>query len=880
MVFDKITARSNVMAQHLASKSSEEKENLKQFLWLKSTQKLDRIFQDFLIDANDFLYHKGQEKFLLPKQNNFFESARLIKVNQSPLKEKFHDTLNSGLNAVFKHDNSSTKDIKATLDSIIADLAHLENSDQGASLALIQQDEIEIDVVITSICSKIHQSMKHLYHPFFKRLENLIDTPLTEQENPFEPRFILNTVKYLLLDLKIQYRHICELLRFFYNANHLKLQNFYDENNAFLEKNHLNCEKTSNETLAEPKTNKTTHPPSSTQKPTLLPPADAKQSFNQAEIRLDFNTVLPTTMLSAIEQAREALPPSDTEQTDLSYRITQDQMSFLVKEARKTASFYAEVNTQNLSPADIAQLSKQQKHFEWQPKTSGLPELKAEDFSQAIQPLQIQALQTNISVDLRDSILTLLKQRQEEGQQERLSTSTEECIDLVAVFFEKLMDNKDLPIPFKLLLMRLQIPFLKLALRENDLFNQTEHPAIRLIDLIAEASIGWQGEDKKHKDKFYISTYKAVMNIVKGFKGKKDISTFDKSLKYLERFYQKIRAKSEKTHQLTRLQVLGLEKQSLAQQEVKQALSQWLPDRKLPIAVAKFAYNEWKNVLTYLIVKTGSNTPEWKGALSCGQKLIQLAGQKYQLNKIEQRQCLKTMETELTHLVKFIDLDNKLTDHAVNNCLMALEHHLDNKLNENDYIMITSHQFAAHKIFQQSFEAIYEHPTMPSRSLVQGQKIKSHRSAIAKQQSQNIENLDATLIRLKNFTENQWFKYSHPNQVDQKRIKLSLLTPEGKYLLVNRFGIKVLLIKAEEMAYMIKKGFLTPLQNKHFFRRNMAKVVHQIQKNIRLYQDLAAKPSVDSEHEQKDSEQNSAKQVKPTISTSSDNSKANALEYT
>ena len=63
-------------------------------------------------------------------------------------------------------------------------------------------------------------------------------------------------------------------------------------------------------------------------------------------------------------------------------------------------------------------------------------------------------------------------------------------IDIVAMLFDYVFVDDDIPGNVKAMLGRLQIPLLKVALLDKAFFSSTEHPARRLARPLAEAAIG------------------------------------------------------------------------------------------------------------------------------------------------------------------------------------------------------------------------------------------------------------------------------------------------------------------------------------------------------------------------------------------------------
>jgi len=63
-------------------------------------------------------------------------------------------------------------------------------------------------------------------------------------------------------------------------------------------------------------------------------------------------------------------------------------------------------------------------------------------------------------------------------------------IDLVSLLFDHIFDDGHIPTSIKALLGRMQIPVLKAALLDKNFFSSRSHPARRLLDLLARASMG------------------------------------------------------------------------------------------------------------------------------------------------------------------------------------------------------------------------------------------------------------------------------------------------------------------------------------------------------------------------------------------------------
>src|SRR5690625_7872639 len=93
------------------------------------------------------------------------------------------------------------------------------------------------------------------------------------------------------------------------------------------------------------------------------------------------------------------------------------------------------------------------------------------------------------------------------------------ALRLVSLLFQFILEDRNLPAPIKCLLVRLQIPVLRLALQDKAVFNRSGHPARRLLNEVANASLGWVPEGAPEQDPFYQRIEGLVNRILDEFDG-------------------------------------------------------------------------------------------------------------------------------------------------------------------------------------------------------------------------------------------------------------------------------------------------------------------------------------------------------------------------
>ncbi|MCG6943020.1 MAG: DUF1631 domain-containing protein [Thiohalocapsa sp.] len=115
---------------------------------------------------------------------------------------------------------------------------------------------------------------------------------------------------------------------------------------------------------------------------------------------------------------------------------------------------------------------------------------------------------------LRNAVGDRLRASMDPTQPRRLAPNDEDTMDLVFLLFEQLLAGNDMPDAIKVLVSRLQIPYVKLALIDQNFFDDPEHPARRLLNLIAQASIGWNESDRDQDDGLYARIDHLVQRVV------------------------------------------------------------------------------------------------------------------------------------------------------------------------------------------------------------------------------------------------------------------------------------------------------------------------------------------------------------------------------
>lgn len=218
------------------------------------------------------------------------------------------------------------------------------------------------------------------------------------------------------------------------------------------------------------------------------------------------------------------------------------------------------------------------------------------------------------------SILRDLKQSEMAAS---LGTVDAMTIDIVAMLFDFIFDDKQVPDPIKALLGRLQIPVLKAAMLDQAFFSKKSHPTRRLLNKLADAAIGWDDEIN-HQSPLYQKIENIVQRINDEFEN--NLTVFERALDEFEHFLEEqeraVEALVEVSVDMIEARERAQIKEEDAQKAAEDAVRARAADVEIPEAVRRFLCQEWIKPLRAAYMMGGGECHAWLGALGLMDDLI------------------------------------------------------------------------------------------------------------------------------------------------------------------------------------------------------------------------------------------------------------------
>ncbi len=196
----------------------------------------------------------------------------------------------------------------------------------------------------------------------------------------------------------------------------------------------------------------------------------------------------------------------------------------------------------------------------------------------------------------------------------------EDIINVISMFFDLVLDDRNLPSEIKALVGRLQLPILRVALKDRSFFSDRKHPARQLINEIARTSMGWDAADKESQDELFVRLTALVDEIL--LASGEDPGVFERSLSTLLGFIERSDQRAAKTERRISERAQAEARTSKARDMSRQVLHERLEAKQLPAEITTFLIEDWQQVLQLVYLKHGKDGVEWSTAVQVADDLL------------------------------------------------------------------------------------------------------------------------------------------------------------------------------------------------------------------------------------------------------------------
>lgn len=757
----------------------------------KARQQLQNLLRELFDKVDDAMFELADKADNNQDQNLYFDSMREVRIRRRAMETTFFRHIDIGFAQLL--DANAYKDEALEEKQVSAD-----------ELSLVKNDELEEMVATDGMINKANELYAEAIQHLTLRIDHLVPIKVYQKNNPLGADVICRAFVQATSTLTIDVKAKLVLFKLFDNLVMSQLGKLFDVlNRSLIDANIL---------------------------PSLKPAAKVKKNPVQQG-----NYAPGMGGVSGGSGGHSGSVPAQVydEQTN---QVLQNLRSLL---GHHNSAGIPQTQTSEIATQDLLRLLSQAQH-----KHDSAPAVGAH----------------HAPVSLRQMLQELLTSETEKSA--AINQVDDDVINLVSMMFEFILDDRNLASPMKALIGRLQIPMVKVAIADKSFFSKGGHPARRLLNEMAMACLGWQetSAENLHKDNLYNKMQELVRVILSDFET--DMGIFNNLLLDFRAFQEKEKRRAQILEQRTIDAEDGKAKSERARAEVDTALRSIIGDKLLPQTVTRLLRDAWANVMFISCLKQGTDSEDWLEKNTTAQQLVwsvTSAMDKDNRQKLlkmvpELLQKLRTglegisfspLETtqlfkqlEVVHLARLRSDTSAPSDKPVVEKAAEVEKapvevqqqsseaELEAKareLAEKNAQRRTAQVQPTKKVEPQPAKSAAKPvvdqpvpaPVEPSVVVAEGKPVEVDLAHIESQH----------LALVANITQGTWFEMQGDNGEKYRCRLAAIIRPAGKYIFVNRSGMKVAEESRETLALALQQKRLSILDDGMLFDRALEAVI-------------------------------------------------------
>jgi len=384
----------------------------------------------------------------------------------------------------------------------------------------------------------------------------------------------------------------------------------------------------------------------------------------------------------------------------------------------------------------------------------------------------------------------------------QLRRADDDVVNFIGMLFDYILNDRNLAIPMKALIARLQIPIVKLAILDKSFFERSAHPARQLLNELSSLGIGWSSAAELKRDNVYDMVESVVARILNDFNENPQI--FADLLDELRAFRQRDEQRNHLLESRVRQTEAGKARTLAARQTTQQLINQKAAGMRLPPQAGRFISEVWSRVLLYACLKHGTQSPDWQNLVQTLDDLLWTLQPLQDATAIDRRDGL--LRPLLGRIGAGIDQIQLPTAESAQ-WLQELEQQIQ-EISANDRTFLADETPAEReRLFEEMEEIVLATVTELEDSY-----------AGAEPSAESLARIDA-------LREGNWIEVDQEG-ADPLRCKLTaIIQPGARYVFVNRRGMKVLERTRLALAGELQGGKLRILNDTQVFDRALQTVI-------------------------------------------------------
>ncbi len=738
----------------------------------KNTYFLQSALLSLFDGADDTLFELADKSDNNQDQSLYFESMRQVRLSRREIESKFIEYSQEAFDR-------------------LADPAAVDNNEWDYdvdmdNLSLINNEQLEQNVALETMVNKAVESAPESLQHLTLRLDSLVPAKVYQRNNPVGPHQICSAFLRASECLDTNIRVKLVLLKLFDRHVVSELPGFYDiANDLMIQRN-----------------------------------------------------ILPSLTTERIRKRSEAQPPHRSGQGQGGYHQQSGSPEVLatfrnlVGDSGNGASQQGDVSTNGMVVSEAALLQMLSQMQMQQAQSNAVP-------GSGIDVQQLQAMVNNAN---QGSI----------GQIDR------DVINLINMLFEFIVEDRNLAAEMKALLSRLQIPLLKVAIADKTFFDHGGHPAKRLLNEMATAALGWV-PNQKGRDNLLGKLEATVQKICENPDVGADV--FDEMLMDFLSFVEKEKKQAAILEKRTLDAETGKAKAEAARAQVSETLDKLKNIDQLSKPMNTLVYEAWANVMFLIALKDGVDSPQWNSAHSTVRNLVwslttkvtsenrvrlikllpellkRLRGglDSIGYNAYDMSKLFKQLEAE--HLAQLKGkprpqpAEEPRAQSTVQPQTRKAEPPVQDPAKPKAPQAPAANERAPQPAATRAQEIAGSKPQKPAAPKVESAAPRQTRVEVkAAAESAPVTAEPQFLAQVDSLSQGSWFELKTGDDTVRCRLA-AIIRPTGKYIFVNRSGMKVAEKARDELAINLRSGDIRMLDNSMLFDRALESVISNLRES-------------------------------------------------
>lgn len=389
------------------------------------------------------------------------------------------------------------------------------------------------------------------------------------------------------------------------------------------------------------------------------------------------------------------------------------------------------------------------------------------------------------------------------GESVDIGRLEKETMGLVQMLFRYILREQGLAEPFRELIARMQVPVLKMALLDEQFLVEKRHPARRLLNELVAVASEWQKGEVLVGDEPLLNFMRGTIDRIQSqFDSNPDV--FKDALADFTSFVDKEKRRAAVLERRTIDAEDGKARAEQARKTVATEIQLRTMAHHLPELVLALINGPWSNVLFVTGLKYGFTSTEWNDQLRALTDLVWSV--QPCTGRADRQKLIRLIPDLITRLRRGLD-SISYNPFEVAELFTGLE---------EIHLARIRGELLAHE--QPVEEAAPEPESSVAKPVAEAPKAAATQSDLPAD--------DPHMVMVNGLAQGAWFDLEEGEGKESLRCRLAaFIRPTGKYIFVNRNGIKVAEKTQMELAMAMKTGHMRALDHSMLFDRALESVV-------------------------------------------------------